>query len=67
MTRKKHHGTSFEIFLAENGFLKEASLAVVKKVTAAAGHPASANQRDAAYRRLVRQIWLRVENPFEPT
>ena len=56
MTRKKHHGTSFEIFRAENGLLKGASFAATKKVKAAAGHPASANQRDAAYRKLVRQI-----------
>ena len=35
MTQKKHHGTSFESFLAEDGLLEEASLAASKKVIAA--------------------------------
>ena len=35
MTKKKHHGTSFESFLAEDGLLEEASLAATKKVIAA--------------------------------
>ena len=35
MTKKKHHGTSFESFLAEDGLLEEASLAASKKVIAA--------------------------------
>jgi DNA-binding Xre family transcriptional regulator len=35
MTRKKHHGSSFESFLAEDGLLEEAALAAAKKVIAA--------------------------------
>ncbi len=35
MTRKKHHGSSFEAFLAEDDLLEEASLAATKKVIAA--------------------------------
>ena len=35
MTKKKHHGTSFEAFLAEDGLLEETSLAATKKVIAA--------------------------------
>ena len=35
MTKKKHHGTSFDSCLAEDGLLEEASLAATKKVIAA--------------------------------
>ena len=35
MTKKKHHGSSLESFLAEDGLLEEASLAASKKVIAA--------------------------------
>ena len=35
MTRKKHHGSNFETFLAEDGLLEDASLAATKKVIAA--------------------------------
>ena len=35
MTKKKHHGSSLESFLAEDGLLEEASLAATKKVIAA--------------------------------
>ena len=35
MTKKKHHGSSLEPFLAEDGLLEEASLAATKKVIAA--------------------------------
>jgi antitoxin HicB len=35
MTKKKHHGSSFETFLAEEGLLEEAALAATKKVIAA--------------------------------
>ena len=35
MTKKKHHGSSFDSFLAEDGLLEEASLAASKKVIAA--------------------------------
>lgn len=35
MTKKKHHGSSFETFLAEDGLLEDASLAATKKVIAA--------------------------------
>ena len=35
MTKKKHHGTSFDSFLAGDGLLEEASLAASKKVIAA--------------------------------
>ena len=35
MTRKKHHGSNFETFLAEDSLLDEASLAATKKVIAA--------------------------------
>jgi len=34
-TRKKHHGSSFDSFLAEDGILEEASYAATKKVIAA--------------------------------
>ena len=35
MAGKKHHGSSFESFLAEDGLLEEASLAATKKIIAA--------------------------------
>lgn len=35
MTRKKHHGSNFERFLAEDDLLIEASFAATKKVIAA--------------------------------
>ena len=35
MTKKKHHGTSFESFLAKDGRIEEVSLAATKKVIAA--------------------------------
>ena len=35
MTKKKHHGSSLETFLAEDGLLGEATLAATKKVIAA--------------------------------
>ena len=35
MTRKKHHGSSFESFLKEDGILDEVSVAATKKVIAA--------------------------------
>jgi antitoxin HicB len=35
MTRKKHHGSNFETFLAEDGLLEDASQAATKKVIAA--------------------------------
>ena len=35
MTRKKHHGSSFAAFLADDGLLEDASLAATKKVIAA--------------------------------
>jgi antitoxin HicB len=35
VTRKKHHGSSFETFLAEDGLLEDASLAATKKVISA--------------------------------
>ena len=35
MTKKKHHGSSFESFLEEEGILEEVSLAATKKVIAA--------------------------------
>ena len=35
MTKNKHHGTSFESFLAVDGLLEEAALAATKKVIAA--------------------------------
>ena len=35
MTKKKHHGSSFEDFLAEDGLLEDAALAATKKVIAA--------------------------------
>ena len=35
MTRKKHHGSSLETFLAEDGLLEDATLAATKKVIAA--------------------------------
>ena len=35
MTKKKHHGSSFESYLAEDGLLAEATLAATKKVIAA--------------------------------
>jgi antitoxin HicB len=35
MTRKKHHGSSFESFLAEDDLLEEASFVATKKVIAA--------------------------------
>ncbi len=34
MTKKKHHGSSFEAYLAEDGLLEDASLAATKKVIA---------------------------------
>ena len=34
MTRKRHHGTSLESFLAEEGILEETRYAAVKKVIA---------------------------------
>jgi antitoxin HicB len=35
MTKKKHHGSSFETFLARDGLLEDATLAATKKVIAA--------------------------------
>ena len=35
MTKKKHHGSSFEAFLSDDGLLEEATLAATKKVIAA--------------------------------
>ena len=35
MTKKKHHGSSFAEFLAEDGLREEAALAATKKVIAA--------------------------------
>ncbi len=35
MTKKKHHGSSLESFLAEDGLLDDAKLAASKKVIAA--------------------------------
>ncbi|MGQ0674041.1 MAG: XRE family transcriptional regulator [Hyphomicrobium sp.] len=35
MTRKRHHGSSFDSFLADDGLLEEASLVATKKVIAA--------------------------------
>ena len=35
MTKKKHHGSSLESFLAEDGLLEEATLVAAKKVIAA--------------------------------
>ena len=35
MTRKRHHGTSFESFLAEEGILEETRFTAAKKVIAA--------------------------------
>ena len=35
MTKKKHHGSSFESYLVEDGLLAEATLAATKKVIAA--------------------------------
>ena len=35
MTKKKHHGSSFESFLAEEGLLEETTLAATKKVISA--------------------------------
>ena len=35
MTKKKHHGSSLESFLAEDGLLEEATFAATKKVIAA--------------------------------
>jgi antitoxin HicB len=35
MTKKKHHGSSFESFLEEDGILEEVSTAATKKVIAA--------------------------------
>ena len=35
MTKKKHHGSSLESFLAEDGLLEDATLAATKKVIAA--------------------------------
>ena len=35
MTKKKHHGSSFESYLAEDGLLEEATLVATKKVIAA--------------------------------
>ncbi len=35
MSKKKHHGSSFEAFLAEDGLLADARLAATKKVIAA--------------------------------
>ncbi len=35
MSRKPHHGTSFESFLAEDGMLEEVTLVANKKVIAA--------------------------------
>ena len=35
MTRKKHHGSSLETFLAEDGLLEDATLSATKKVIAA--------------------------------
>ncbi len=34
MTKRKHHGSSFEAYLAEDGLLEDASLAATKKVIA---------------------------------
>ena len=35
MTKKKHHGSSFESYLAEDGLLEEATLVATEKVIAA--------------------------------
>ena len=35
MTKKRHHGSSFEAFLADDGLLEEATFAATKKVIAA--------------------------------
>ena len=35
MTKKKHHGSSFEAFLSDDGLLDDATLAATKKVIAA--------------------------------
>ena len=35
MTKKKHHGSSFESYLAEDGLLEEATFVATKKVIAA--------------------------------
>ena len=35
MTKKKHHGSSLETFLAEDGLIEDATLAATKKVIAA--------------------------------
>lgn len=35
MTKKKHHGSSLETFLAEDGLLEDATFAATKKVIAA--------------------------------
>ena len=35
MTKKKHHGSSFESYLAEDGLLEEATQVATKKVIAA--------------------------------
>ena len=35
MTKKKHHGSSFEAFLSDDGLLEDATLAATKKVIAA--------------------------------
>jgi antitoxin HicB len=35
MTKKQHHGSSLEAFLAEDGLLEDATLAATKKVIAA--------------------------------
>lgn len=35
MIKKKHHGSNFEAFLAEDGLLEDATLAATKKVISA--------------------------------
>lgn len=35
MTKKKHHGSSFEAFLSDDGLLEDATLSATKKVIAA--------------------------------
>ena len=35
MTKKKHHGSTFESFLAEDGILEEVTFSATKKVIAA--------------------------------
>jgi hypothetical protein len=35
MTKKKHHGSSFDVFLATDGLLDDARVAAAKKVIAA--------------------------------